>query len=62
MTYADTDAMGIVYHPNHIKCFEVERTGLFRDMGIVCADWKSAGISLEKMKAMIAAGRKQQTE
>lgn len=32
--YADTDAMGIVYHTNYIKWFEVGRTELFRDVGI----------------------------
>ncbi len=49
--YADTDAMGIVYHTNYIKWFEVGRTELFRDMGIVYADWESAGISLPLTKA-----------
>jgi len=49
--YADTDAMGIVYHTNYIKWFEVGRTELFRAMGIVYAEWSAAGISLPLTKA-----------
>jgi acyl-CoA thioester hydrolase len=30
--YADTDAMGIVYHTNYIKWFEIGRNELFREM------------------------------
>ncbi|PKN36080.1 MAG: acyl-CoA thioesterase [Deltaproteobacteria bacterium HGW-Deltaproteobacteria-19] len=32
--YADTDAMGIVYHTNYIRWFEIGRTELLRDMGL----------------------------
>ncbi|MDI9570023.1 MAG: thioesterase family protein [Pseudomonadota bacterium] len=49
--YADTDAMGIVYHTNYIKWFEVGRTELFRDLGIVYAEWAAAGISLPITRA-----------
>lgn len=44
--YADTDAMGIVYHTNYIRWFEIGRTELFRDMGIVDKDVEAAGINL----------------
>lgn len=37
--YADTDAMGIVYHTNYIRWFEVGRTELLRHLGLVYADW-----------------------
>ncbi|MEG2199348.1 MAG: hypothetical protein RRY25_03575 [Anaerovorax sp.] len=30
--YADTDAMGIVYHTNYIKWFEMGRTEFLRDL------------------------------
>lgn len=30
--YADTDAMGIVYHTNYIRWFEIGRTELLREM------------------------------
>lgn len=36
--YADTDAMGIVYHANYIKWFEMGRTELMRSMGISWSD------------------------
>lgn len=39
--YADTDAMGIVYHTNYIKWFEMGRTELFRSMGI---SWSKMGL------------------
>ena len=32
--YADTDAMGIVYHANYIKWFEIGRGELLRQLGI----------------------------
>lgn len=32
--YADTDAMGIVYHANYIKWFEIGRGEFLRQMGI----------------------------
>lgn len=44
--YADTDAMGIVYHANYFKWFEIGRTELFRDIGIVYADLEKEGYFL----------------
>ena len=44
--YADTDAMGIVYHTNYIKWFEIGRTELLREMGIVYAELESSGYNL----------------
>lgn len=44
--YADTDAMGIVYHTNYIRWFEVGRNELFRDMGIFHSDLVTAGFNL----------------
>lgn len=32
--YADTDNMGIVYHANYLKWFEVGRTEMFRHYGL----------------------------
>lgn len=31
--YADTDAMGIVYHANYLKLFEIGRTEALREIG-----------------------------
>jgi acyl-CoA thioester hydrolase len=48
--YADTDAMGIVYHTNYIKWFVVGRTELFRDMGILYTEVEAAGFNLPLTK------------
>ena len=48
--YADTDAMGIVYHTNYIRWFEVGRTELFRDMGIRYTEVEAAGFNLPLTK------------
>jgi acyl-CoA thioester hydrolase len=44
--YADTDAMGIVYHTNYIRWFEIGRTELLRDMGILSSDAELVGFNL----------------
>ena len=44
--YADTDAMGIVYHTNYIRWFEAGRTELLRDMGILYAEVETSGFNL----------------
>jgi acyl-CoA thioester hydrolase len=49
--YADTDAMGIVYHTNYIRWFEVGRSELFRDMGVVYADVKTLGFNFPVTQA-----------
>jgi acyl-CoA thioester hydrolase len=49
--YADTDAMGIVYHTNYIKWFEMGRTELMRRMDIVYANLESSGCYLPVSEA-----------
>ena len=44
--YADTDAMGIVYHTNYIRWFEIGRSELFRDLGVLYAEVEKAGFNL----------------
>jgi acyl-CoA thioester hydrolase len=44
--YADTDAMGVVYHTNYIRWFEIGRTELLRDMGIVYSEVEKTGYNL----------------
>ena len=44
--YADTDAMGIVYHTNYIRWFEIGRNELFRDMHILYTEIETAGYNL----------------
>jgi len=49
--YADTDAMGIVYHTNYIKWFEIGRTELLRSVGIVYAEMEAVGYNLPLTEA-----------
>ncbi len=44
--YADTDAMGIVYHTNYIKWFEVGRAEFLREIGLVYANLAQQGYYL----------------
>ena len=44
--YADTDAMGIVYHANYIKWFEVGRAELMREIGVVYSELELSGYKL----------------
>jgi len=44
--YADTDAMGVVYHTNYLKWFEIGRTEFMRKMGVVYAELESTGYYL----------------
>jgi len=46
VTYAETDAMGVVYHSNYARWFEIGRTELMRDTGIVYADLEKEGFYL----------------
>ena len=44
--YADTDAMGVVYHANYIKWFEIGRAELFREAGVTPARLAAAQLYL----------------
>jgi acyl-CoA thioester hydrolase len=44
--YADTDAMGVVYHTNYIKWFEVGRCELLRSAGYPYARMEEEGVML----------------
>lgn len=44
--YADTDAMGIVYHTNYIKWFEIGRAELLREMNIPYSQIEAMGYNL----------------
>ncbi|MFB3924931.1 MAG: acyl-CoA thioesterase [Syntrophales bacterium] len=49
--YADTDAMGIVYHTNYIKWFEIGRVELMREIGFVYSALESHGYYMPATKA-----------
>lgn len=41
--YADTDMMGVIYHANYLKWFELGRTQLIRDVGYNYQDMERLG-------------------
>jgi acyl-CoA thioester hydrolase len=41
--YADTDMMGVIYHANYLKFFELGRTGLIEDLGYNYLEMENAG-------------------
>ena len=46
VTYADTDAMGIVYYSHYLRWFEMGRTELMRSLGISYKEMESQGTYL----------------
>jgi len=44
--YADTDAMGVVYHANYLVWFEVGRNELMRAWGVPYVDFERRGITV----------------
>ena len=48
--YADTDAMGIVYHTNYIRWFEIGRNELMRQLGIAYTEMEQLGFNLPLTK------------
>jgi len=48
--YADTDALGIVYHTNYIKWFEIGRTEMLRDLRLIYSEMESFDFNLPLSK------------
>ncbi len=46
VTYAETDAMGIVYYANYLRWFEMGRTEFLRSLGISYKELEGQGIHL----------------
>ncbi|BBO67826.1 thioesterase [Desulfosarcina alkanivorans] len=44
--YGDTDTMGIVYHANYLRWFEIGRTELFRHLGLPYSEIEARGLML----------------
>ncbi|MFQ5796136.1 MAG: acyl-CoA thioesterase [Candidatus Bipolaricaulia bacterium] len=49
--YAETDAMGVVYHSNHFIWFEVGRVTLMRELGFPYTDLETNGYHLPVVEA-----------
>jgi acyl-CoA thioester hydrolase len=54
--YAETDAMGIVYHANYLIWFEVGRGDWFRAQGQDYGDWEVRGYLLPASEAYVRFG------
>jgi len=48
--YADTDAMGVVYHTNYIKWFELGRNEFMRQLGVPYTELTNIGLNLPLIK------------
>jgi len=44
--YGDTDTMGVVYHANYLRWFEIGRTELFRHLGMPYREIEARGLML----------------
>ena len=51
--YADTDQMGVVYHSNYLKYFEIGRTELLRELGISYKEMEACGLFLPVKEVFI---------
>ncbi len=48
--FADTDAMGVVYHTNYIKWFELGRNELMRQLGVPYSELTKLNLNLPLIK------------
>ena len=44
LRYADTDQMGVIYHPNYLTFYELGRTGLMKEVGYDYLKFEKQGI------------------
>ena len=52
--YSDTDKMGVVYHGNYLRFFEIARTELLRSMGLPYAELEQSGYMLPVLESYAA--------
>ena len=51
--YSHTDQMGVFYHSNYLRYFEIGRTELLRELGISYKDMEACGLFLPVKEAFI---------
>ncbi len=44
LRYADTDQMGVIYHPNYLTFYEIGRTSLMKETGYDYLEFEKQGI------------------
>jgi acyl-CoA thioester hydrolase len=49
--YGDTDRMGVAYHANYLRWFEIGRSELFRHLGLTYGEIEARGIFLPVSEA-----------
>ena len=49
--YGDTDNMGVAYHANYLRWFEMGRTEMFRSLGLTYKSIESKGVYLPVSEA-----------
>ena len=54
VNYFDTDQMGVVWHGNYIKYFEMAREELFRTLGLPYSEVEKAGIMMPIVDVSVA--------
>lgn len=52
--YSDTDKMGVVYHGNYLRLFEIARTEMLRSLGLPYAELESSGYMLPVLESYAA--------
>ena len=53
VTYGETDQMGIVYHANYLRYFEVSRTEMLRSRGLAYRELEEDGVLLQVVKCAL---------
>ncbi|KUO64147.1 MAG: hypothetical protein APF84_08185 [Gracilibacter sp. BRH_c7a] len=53
LSYADTDMMGVIYHANYLKWFELGRTQFIEDLGYHYLDMERSGYYAPVYKAEV---------
>ena len=53
VTYGDTDQMGVVYHANYLRYFEVSRTEMLRSRGLAYRELEEEGLFLQVVKCSL---------
>jgi acyl-CoA thioester hydrolase len=51
VTYEETDKMGVVYYANYLRWFEIARTELLRQEGLIYRDLEENGILLPVLES-----------
>lgn len=57
VNYFDTDKMGVVWHGNYVKYFEIAREEMFRSAGLSYAELEKSGIMMPVVDVAVQYSR-----